>query len=145
MTPIPAMAHPRGIPTLRTVLIALIGGALIGGVGLALVVRTAHAQDRELSIEVVGEAGWAETVAALQHDASAQGAHLSVRVVDATAHRAPCGFYALTFDEPGARAFTIGTCDPATDATDVVLVSRTDLFSHEGVVPRPRAIRLAAK
>lgn len=104
----------------------------------------ALAQDGELGIDVVGQPSWPDTVAALEHDASAQGRHFAVRVVDRTGHVAPCGFYALAFDEAGARAFTIGACDPATSATDLTLVSRTDLFSHDGIVPRPRTIRLAA-
>jgi hypothetical protein len=103
-----------------------------------------RAQDGELSIDVVGQVGWPETVAALEHDPRAQGRHVAVRVVDHSGQVAPCGFYALTFDEAGARAFTIGQCDPATSATDLTLVSRTDLFSHDSVVPRPRLIRLAA-
>jgi hypothetical protein len=65
-------------------------------------------------------------------------------VVDRDGHVAPCGYYALTFDEAGARAFQLGACDPSTNATDVTLVSRTDLFTHDGVVPRPRTIRLTA-
>lgn len=105
---------------------------------------TARAQDGVLSIDVVGGPSWAETVAALEHDVSAQGTRLSLRVVDRHGQVAPCGYYALTFDEAGARAFSVGACDPATSATEVTLVSRTELFSHEGVVPTPRTIRLTA-
>jgi hypothetical protein len=104
----------------------------------------AAAQDGALAIDVIGQAGWAEAVAALEHDTAAQGRHVAVRVIDRDGGVAPCGYYALTFDEPGARAFTIGACDPATSATDLTLVSRTELFTHEGVVPRPRTIRLTA-
>lgn len=111
---------------------------------VASVPRTAHAQDGQLAIDVIGQDGWPEAVAALEHDARAQGTHLAVRVVDRNGQVAPCGYYALTFDEAGARAFSIGACDPATNATDLQLVSRTDLFSHDGIVPRPRMIRLAA-
>ena len=114
--------------------------ALTLGVGTA----RASAQDGQLAIDVIGHAGWPEAVAALEHDASAQGSHLSIRVVDRNGQVAPCGYYALTFDEAGARAFVIGQCDPATNATDLVLASRTDLFAHEGIVPTPRMIRLMA-
>lgn len=110
----------------------------------ASVAPRARAQDGQLAIDVIGQPGWPEAVAALEHDASAQGARLAVRVVDRHGQVAPCGYYALTFDEAGARAFAIGACDPSTNATELVLVSRTDLFSHDGVVPRPRMIRLAA-
>lgn len=113
-------------------------GASFGGAS------SVQAQDGALAIEVVGQPGWAETVAALEHDASAQGRHLAIRVVDHNGQVAPCGFYALTFDDAGARAFTVGACDPSTNATDLTLASRTDLFSHDGVVPRPRTIRLMA-
>lgn len=122
----------------RTATLALLS-SLVLGTPLA-----ARAQDDALAIDVVGEAGWPEAVATLQHDVGAQGRHLSVRVVGRDGQLAPCGYYALTFDEAGARAFAIGACDPATQATDLTLTSRTDLFAHDGIVPRPRTIRLAA-
>ncbi len=67
-----------------------------------------------------------------------------MRVFDGSGHRARCGRYALSFDVPGALAFDVGSCDPASDATDLTLISRTNLFAHEGVVPRPRAVTLTA-
>jgi hypothetical protein len=119
-------------------------GALAFAVLALAIGARAEAQTSELRIEVVGVGGWPDTVSALQHDPHAEGAHLSVRVIDAVGHRARCGGYALTLDEAGARAFRVGACDPSDDATELVLVSRTDLFSHDGVVPRPRAVTLMA-
>jgi hypothetical protein len=119
-------------------------GVLIVVAFCALAASPALAQDGQLGIDVIGQPGWPEAVAALQHDASAQGSHLAVRVVDHEGRITPCGYYALAFDDPGARAFTVGACDPATNATDLALTSRTDLFSHDGIVPRPRTVRLMA-
>ncbi len=120
----------------------IVGMAFLAMLGSAA--SRARAQDGQLAIDVDGHAGWPEAVAALEHDPSAQGSHLAIRVVDRDGDVAPCGYYALTFDDAGARAFTIGSCNPATNATDLVLISRADLFSHDGVVPRPRTIRLMA-
>lgn len=99
---------------------------------------------RELRIEVGDGRSWDEAVTTLQHDTNAEGQSVFVRVFDAAGHRARCGHYALSFDVPGALAFGVGDCDPANDATEITLVSRTNLFSHEGVVPRPRAVTLTA-
>lgn len=129
--------RPSVSPSLRFLLVA-------SALALPFSAPRAHAQDGVLAIDVVGGPSWAETVAALEHDVGAQGRRLSLRVVDRHGQVAPCGYYALTFDEAGSRAFSVGACDPATSATEVTLVSRTDLFSHEGVVPTPRTIRLTA-
>lgn len=104
----------------------------------------AQAQDRELRVATLEHGGWPETIAALQTDVHSQGTTLHVIVFDESSHLAPCGRYTLGLDPFGAAAFQAGTCDPVSNATELVLRSRTDLFSHDGVVPRPRAIRLVA-
>lgn len=98
----------------------------------------------ELRIATVEYGGWPETIAALQNDLGAEGARVHAVVFDRSSTLAPCGGYALGLDPAGARAFAVGACDAATSATELILVSRTDLFSHDGPVPRPRAITLAA-
>jgi hypothetical protein len=122
-------------------------GSALAAVGIALAIASpaaAQSTRRQLRIEV-GEGGsWDEAVTTLQHDIGAEGQRVYVRVFDDAGHRAPCGGYALSFDIAGALAFEVGACDPASDATELMLVSRTNLFSHEGVVPRPRAVTLTA-
>lgn len=102
------------------------------------------AQDSALHIATLEQGGWPQTVAALEANPSAQGATVHVVVFDDAGHSAPCGHYGLTLDDAGARAFAIGQCDPMTSATALSLVSRTQLFAHDGPVPRPLAIRLFA-
>lgn len=104
----------------------------------------AHAQDRELRVATLEYGGWPETIAALQRDLGSQGTRVHVIVFDEGSHLSSCGRYSLALDTFGAAAFTAGTCDSTTQATELVLVARTALFSHDGVVPRPRAIRLVA-
>jgi hypothetical protein len=126
----------------------LLPGSLLFSVSILLgSASAAAAQDlprQELRVEVGDGGTWDDAVTTLQHDLSAQGQTVWVRVFDASGHRARCGRYALSFDVPGALAFAVGECDPANDATEITLVSRTNLFSHEGVVPRPRAVTLTA-
>jgi hypothetical protein len=105
---------------------------------------TALAQDRELRVATIELGSWPETIAALQRDVRAQGRTVHVIVFDEASHLAACGRYSLGLDPYGAAAFSAGACDPTTSATELVLRSRTDLFDHDGPVPRPRAIRLVA-
>jgi hypothetical protein len=105
---------------------------------------SAAAQDRELRVATVEFGGWPQTVTALQADVHAEGRAVHVIVFDEASHMASCGRYTLALDPYGASAFVAGACDPATNATELVLRSRTDLFSHDGPVPRPRAIRMVA-
>ncbi len=117
--------------------------ALLGAMWLCSV-PSVLAQDRELRVATLEDGSWPETVAALQHDVRSEGTSVHVIVFDAQAHRAPCGRYSLALDTDGVSAFSEGACDPRTDATALVLRSRTSLFSHDGAVPRPRLIRLVA-
>lgn len=103
-----------------------------------------HAQDRELRVATIEHGSWPETIAALQHDVHSEGTTVHVIVFDESSHLAACGRYTLGLDLSGAAAFQAGACDPATSATALILHARTELFSHDGVVPRPRAIRLVA-
>jgi hypothetical protein len=102
------------------------------GAQAALVVRT---------LEV---GGWAESIAAMQLDASAQGQALHVVVDDSHGERAPCGTYRIALDAAGSRAFTMGACDGPSAATELVLVDRSALFVHDGSMWRPRQIGIAA-
>ena len=102
------------------------------------------AQDRELRVATVEVGSWPETIAALQREVHSQGTSIHVTVFDASSHVAQCGRYSLALDPAGATAFVAGACDPRTNATELTLRSRTDLFSHDGPVPRPRTIRLVA-
>lgn len=120
----------------------LLGVAALAALGSFPVL--VHAQDRELRVATIEHGAWPETIAALQTDVRAQGTSVHVIVFDASSQVAPCGRYSLALDTWGAAAFSAGACDPATQATELVLRSRSDLFSHDGVVPRPRAIRLVA-
>ena len=104
----------------------------------------AHAQDRELRVATLEVGSWPETIATLQTDVHAEGRSIHVIVFDESSHRAACGRYSLALDAAGVSAFTQGACDPSTDATELVLRSRTSLFSHDGPVPRPRLVRLVA-
>jgi hypothetical protein len=104
----------------------------------------ARAQDRELRVATTELGSWPETIAALQRDVRSQGSTVHVIVFDEGSRAATCGRYTLALDPYGAAAFAAGSCDPATNATALVLRSRTELFSHDGPVPRPRAIRLVA-
>ena len=115
--------------------------ALVALLGLA---APAAAQDSALRIATLERGSWPETVAALEADTDAQGTTLRAVVFDEGGHLAPCGHYALTFDDAGTRAFALGACDPTTNATNLTLVSRTSLFGHDGPVPRPLAIRMFA-
>jgi len=124
-----------------------IGGALLFALALALVLSApthGAAQDHELRVSSLEVGGWPETVATLEADRGAQGSAVHIVVLDNDGHRASCGRYSLALDELGARAFTIGACDSSSSATELVLRSRADLFSHDGPVPRPRVIRLVA-
>jgi hypothetical protein len=109
-----------------------------------LVSSSAYAQDRELRVATLEHGSWPETIAALQTDVHAQGRSVHVIVFDESSRRAPCGRYVLQLDPSGVAAFRTGTCDPTTNATELVLASRTELFAHDGPVPRPRAILLVA-
>lgn len=110
----------------------------------ARVEAQSRSPDDALRVATREHGSWPETVAALQTDIVAEGSRIHVVVYDASAHVARCGRYALALDPAGARAFAIGACDPMTDSTELVLVSRTELFSHDGPVPMPRTITLAA-
>jgi hypothetical protein len=112
---------------------------------LALAIAShAAAQDHELRVATTEVGSWPDTIAALQRDMHSQGNTVHVIVFDSGAHVAPCGRYSLALDPAGANAFTAGACDPSTNATPLTLRSRTDLFSHDGPVPRPRTVRLLA-
>lgn len=118
----------------------------LGLIALALVgvASPTRAQPAELVLATREHGSWAATVAALQADRRAEGLRVHVSVRDASGARARCGRYALALDVWGARALRIGACDPRTDETELVLVARTELFSHDGPIARPRAIRLIA-
>ena len=135
------MLRSRSLATSRC---ARLGYAMLVALSLALRPDRAAAQDHELRVATLEHGAWPETVAALQADQRAEGTSIHVVVLDTSGHRAACGRYSLALDELGARAFAAGTCDSSSSATELVLRSRTDLFSHDGPVPRPRAIRLVA-
>lgn len=118
----------------------------LGLVALALggIASPARAQPAELVLATREHGSWAATVAALQADRGAEGRRVHVSVRDASGARARCDRYALALDVWGARALRIGACDPRTDETELVLVARAELFSHDGLIARPRAIRLVA-
>jgi hypothetical protein len=68
-----------------------------------------------------------------------------VRVLeDDTRRVVPCGRYALALDVDGARALRFGACDPATHATEVVLVDRAALFAPGEPVAIPRTVAVSA-
>lgn len=72
---------------------------------------------------------WTESVERLQRAASdGQAIHVGVR--DDASHPLACGAYRLAFDAVGARAFTLGTCDPATGLTAMQLAHRDALFTR---------------
>jgi hypothetical protein len=86
---------------------------------------------------------WPDAIAALQRALDAEGRAIHVYVTDG-ARRLACEEYRLDLDPAGASAFEVGPCDGATQATALRLVRRARLFSHADVVPRPRAIAIAA-
>lgn len=97
-----------------------------------------------LFVRTLEHGDWAASMAALQTDLRSQGTVLHVVVEDAHGTRASCGGYQLLLDDAGSRAFDVGRCDPATGATELVLVDRMALFVHGDVVARPRSIGVAA-
>jgi hypothetical protein len=117
---------------------------LAGAAWAGSVEAQARSPDDELRLATVEVGGWAETIASLETDLHAEGRLIHVVVFDHSARLAACGRYGLALDPAGARAFAIGACDPATNATELRLVSRTELFAHDGPVPRPLAIALSA-
>jgi len=102
------------------------------------------AQDHELRVATTEVGSWPDTIASLQRDVRSEGSTIHVIVYDSGARLAPCGRYSLALDPAGAAAFRAGACDPSTNATSLTLRSRTDLFAHDGPVPRPRTVRLVA-
>jgi hypothetical protein len=88
---------------------------------------------------------WASQIAALQAAPRAPGVAFHVRVVeDDTRRVVQCGRYALTLDAPGAAALRLGACDPATGATEVLLVDRAALFVEADPVPMPVPVAVSA-
>lgn len=112
--------------------------------GNARALAQARSTESELLITTREHGSWPDTVAALQRDLGAEGRRIHVVVSDRSSHVAACGRYALALDAAGTRAFAVGPCDPRTQATELELVSRTDLFAHDGAVPQPLSIVLAA-
>ena len=109
------------------------------GAGLLLLVvtfaRVTPAGDLRVSTTEYGP--WASAIAALETAPTSEGTALHVVVQDTGGQRARCGAYTLTLDAVSAGAFSIGTCDPNTNATTVVLAHRSALFATGDVVPRP--------
>lgn len=99
----------------------------------------------EASVTTLEHGAWPLAVAALQSDTHSEGTSVSVCVHDEGSEScAPCASYALTFDEIGSAAFTLGACDARTGATRVTLRDRSALFDHAHVVPRPRTVTIQA-
>jgi hypothetical protein len=109
-------------------------------VGLTLAPCDAIADD--LTIETTEQESWPAAVAKLQTDRNSEGTTLHVVVKDDRGSRLACGTYAIAIDGPGAEAFGSGGCNSETNATSVRLLHRTELFSHDDRVPRPRAPRI---
>jgi hypothetical protein len=111
---------------------------------LLLLIPCSLAQAQGLSIGSTEHGPWAQTVAALQADRFADGRTIHVVVRDEGNVILQCGSYALSLDPIGASAFRVGECNPVSNATAMTLVARTELFSHDSIVPRPRSINLYA-
>lgn len=118
-------------------LVSLLSATLAHGGG-------AHADGALLVVPVEGGT-WASQIAFLQTVPRAPGVAFHVRVIEDDTHRAlPCGRYEIALDPDGARALRIGRCDPATGATEIVLVDRAALFAPGDPVPRPRSVAVGA-
>jgi hypothetical protein len=109
---------------------------------LAAVPALARADD--LVVTTIEYDTWPVAVAALQADTGSEGRVLHVVVRDASGAPLGCGRYALVLDAVGAQAFALGTCEPATSATDVTLVHRSALFAHGDIVAQPLAAGITA-
>ncbi len=107
----------------------------------------AYAADA-LTIETVEHGAWSSSIAALQTDPRAEGSTLHVVVRDGNGRALPCGSYTLAFDDAGVKAFELGPCAAAAQATSIVLAHRTALFEHgapDGAGPStPREVLVVA-
>ncbi len=115
--------------------------ALLMVIGVLL---PAAAQAQELVVQSFEHGEWGASIAALQTDQSSEGGAIHVVVVDGTGARARCGAYQLVLDDAGSRAFDVGSCDPSSSATELLLVDRLALFAEGDVVSLPRRIGIAA-
>ncbi len=79
-----------------------------------------------LAIRTLEHGPWPATVAAIRAELSSQGRTLHVVLVGANGQDLACARYRLAVDDGGA--FRIGTCDPASGATELIVLS------HEAVV-----------
>lgn len=107
-----------------------------------LVARSALADG--LVIETLEHGQWASSIAAMQTDLKSEGKTIHVRVNDERGHALECGFYDLTLDPDGARAFSKEPCDPASGTTPLTLTSRSALFDHEDGMSHPRRVDVLA-
>ena len=110
------------------------------------VVLVAHARVARsagpLEVSPVEGGTWLSQIAALQAATTGPHASFHVRVVDGDTRRAvPCGQYALQLDARGSQALAVGSCDPGTGATEIVLVNRAAMFAPgDPVAPVPIAV-----
>lgn len=110
---------------------------------ILFVIGAASPARAQLAVRTLEHGEWAGAVATLQSQPEVDRT-LHVVVEDGAGARSPCGRYFLILDAAAQRAFSVGTCDPTTQATALELVSREALFELGDVVARPRTVQIAA-
>jgi hypothetical protein len=109
---------------------------------LAGAARVAYADEPKV-VTLDGAQDWPALVDAIEGDPTTQGREYELRV-EVEGQSAECGTYTLVLDDVGARAFRLGACDPANNATSLEVVSRAALFEPGDPVPRARAASIHA-
>jgi hypothetical protein len=115
----------------------------IGIIVLALgTARIAYADEPRV-VTLDGAQDWAALVDEIESDPATEGKTYELRV-EVGGVSAACGTYTLVLDEVGQRAFRIGACDGANNATSLEVIARAALFEPGDPVPRARATAIHA-
>jgi hypothetical protein len=107
----------------------------LGVVLLWVLARDAHANP-DMTISTVEHGDWPSTIVALQAGNDENHPQIHIKVWDDLG-QVPCSQYVLHPDEISSKAFSVGTCDPATGVTTLVLQNRHELFQHGGGLAQP--------
>jgi hypothetical protein len=86
----------------------------------------------ELTAGSIEHGAWADTVQALRERCDA-GQHCVVHVQLSDGDGVvACAHYRLNPDDAARRAFSVGACDPASNATELTVADRHFFYSHAG-------------
>src|SRR5579862_3333312 len=109
---------------------------------VAIAARIARADEPKV-VTLDGGQDWSALVDAIEDDPASQGRTYELRV-EVGGVSAMCGSYTLVLDAVAARAFRLGACDEANNATSLEVVDRAALFEPGDPVPRARAAAVHA-